>query len=123
MILVNWVDNRKLTSITILNKPYFSGEFLRIRTNSLGEAFKITVDFDSPILTRPFSNYSLSMYTLINCPKEGCEEAQDKISVQIKEGVNGVYKEVILIKGRVRDDRWKRDSFDFIATKDRVYVC
>jgi hypothetical protein len=31
-------------------------------------------------------------------PKEGCEEAQDKISVQIKEGVNGVYKEVILKK-------------------------
>ena len=82
----------------------------------------MTVDIDSPILTRKFSNYSLSMYTLINCPKAGCETAQDTISVQIKEGVSGVYKEVVLIKGRVRDDQWKKDSFDFIASKDRVYV-
>lgn len=98
------------------------GEFVRVRSNNLGEEFSMTVDFDSPIVTKPLSNYTLSFYTLVNCPKVGCDSAQDQISVQIKEGITGVYKEVVLIKGRVRDDRWKMDKLDFVASKDRIYV-
>ena len=102
---------------------FIKGEFLRVRTNLKGEAFNAIVDFDTPFATKAKSNYTLSMYTLVNCPKTGCQAAQDKISVQIKEGINGVYREVYVVQGRVHDDRWKMDKLDFIASSDRTYVC
>ena len=95
---------------------------MRIRTNSQGSAFSLAVDFDSPFITRPKSNYTLSLYTLVNCPKLGCELAQDSISVQIKEGVNGNYREIFVIKGRVRDDRWIMSKLDFSATQSILNV-
>lgn len=73
-------------------------------------------------MTSPGVKYTLSMYTLINCPKVGCEIAQDKISVQIKEGVNGEYREVYLVSGRSHDSKWVKDGLNFIATSDRIYV-
>jgi hypothetical protein len=105
-----------------LKNDLLEGEFLRVRTNSQGDSFKMVVNFDTPFITKQNSNYTLSMYTLVNCPLIGCESANDTISVQVKEGINGVYKEVYVVKGRVRDDRWKMDKLDFIASQDRLYV-
>ena len=82
----------------------------------------MNVDFLTPITTVPGTKYSLSMYTLINCPLIGCEKANDHISVQIKEGLNGEYKEIYVVKGRVRDIKWNLDQMKFIAAQDRVYV-
>jgi hypothetical protein len=62
------------------------------------------------------------MFTLINCPSAACAAARDKISVQIKEGFNGDYREVYLVEGRVRDDRWIQEKFKFIAADNLVYV-
>lgn len=95
---------------------------MRVRTNPQGEAYSLIVDFDTPFITRPKNNYTLSMYTLVNCPKVGCESAQDTISVQIKEGVSGMYKEIYVVKGRVRDDRWKMEKLNFVASQSVLYV-
>ena len=82
----------------------------------------MTLNFDSPFITKPKSNYTLTMFTLVNCGKLQCSTSQDTISVQIKEGVNGVFKEIYTVK-RNQDDRWRRERVDFIASQDRVYVC
>ena len=82
----------------------------------------MAVNFDTPFITKPNTNYTLSMYTLVNCPNLGCNLANDRISVQIKEGTNGFYREVYVVKERSRDDRWIRDQFDFVASKDRLNV-
>ena len=63
------------------------------------------------------------MYTLLNCPLAGCLAARDTISVQVKDGLNGDYREVYVVKGRARDDRWIQEQFKFTAADDRVYVC
>ena len=94
-----------------------------MRTNPKGEAFNAIVDFDTPFATKAKSNYTLSMYTLVNCPKTTCIAAKDKISVQIKEGLSGVYREVYSIQGRAHDDRWNMNKLDLIASSDRIYVC
>ena len=62
------------------------------------------------------------MYTLINCQKQGCEQAQDSISIQIKEGDNGDFKEFRSIAGRSLDTKWIRDTFTFIPTQNKIYV-
>ena len=63
------------------------------------------------------------MFTLVNCPLAECAAARDRISVQVKDGLNGDYKEVYLVEGRVRDDRWFQEQFKFTAADDLVYVC
>ena len=83
----------------------------------------MNVDFTTPIATTFGTTYSVSMFTLLNCPLAGCAVANDKISVQVKDGLNGNYREVYVVKGRVRDDRWIQEQFKFTAADDRVYVC
>ena len=51
----------------------------------------------------------MSMYTLINCPKIGCEKAGDIISVKIRENSNGVYTEIYNVSGRTSDNRWIKE--------------
>jgi hypothetical protein len=101
---------------------FLIGEFLRVRTNSAGDAFTLPVDFETPFNTIAGLKYTISMYTLINCPKLGCSTAKDKISVQIKEGINGVFKEVYAINNRSRDTRWIQDSISFHASDSILYV-
>ena len=62
------------------------------------------------------------MFTLVNCGKLQCGTSQDTISVQIREGINGNFKEIYTVK-RDQDERWRRESVNFIASQDRVYVC
>ena len=100
----------------------YLGEFLRVRTNSAGDAFILPVDFETPFITIPGVKYTISMFTLINCQKTGCNAAQDKISVQIKEGISGIFKEVYLVKDRNRDTRWIQDSFSFNAADEILFV-
>jgi hypothetical protein len=115
-----------LSSFTIISfnnfASKFEGEFLRVKTNSAGDSFKLPIDFETPFNTVAGLKYSISMYTLINCPKPGCEAARDSISVQIKEGANGIYKEIYLISGRERDFKWKQELFSFKATQNLLSV-
>ena len=71
-------------------------------------------------MTIPGAKYSLRMYTLIN--KLGCGIAQDKISVQIKEGQNGVHREIYLVEDRIHDDRWNQELVTYVATSNIVSV-
>jgi hypothetical protein len=113
--------NKKF-DVLIITNFYTSGEFLRVRTNSAGDAFTLPVDFETPINTIPGVKYTISMYSLINCQKTSCSSAQDRISVQIKEGINGNYKEMYVVKDRNRDTRWIQDSFSFHAADEILFV-
>ena len=95
---------------------------MRVQTNTLGQAFSLSLDFLNSISTIPGTKYIVSFFSLINCPKADCYLAKDIISVRIKQGSNGVFTEVYRIAGRTQDNRWIQDSFTLIANADRVYV-
>lgn len=80
------------------------------------------IDFETPFNTIPGTKYSISLYSLINCPKPGCEAARDTVSVQIKEGINGKYREIYSITGRARDYKWTQEFFSFRATQNILSV-
>jgi hypothetical protein len=96
---------------------------LRVKSHSRGEAFNLTLDFNTPIAAKVGKQYILSMFTLINCPIYRCEQAGDSISVRIKDSDNGVFKEVYNVVGRAHDDRWINDQFIYSAVQDKIYVC
>lgn len=79
-------------------------------------------DFQNSIATVPGTKYLTTFYSLFNCPKAGCDLAQDIIVVKFKEGIDGDYKEVYRVVGKDKDDRWNKNYFTFITTSDRVYV-
>jgi hypothetical protein len=63
------------------------------------------------------------MYTLINCGSLECAaDAQDKISVMIKDGDDGAFTEVFNISMRSIDDRWYNQIFNFMVRKNKVWV-
>jgi hypothetical protein len=94
---------------------------MRVKSNSRGEAFSSVLDFKQPIHTTP-GEYSLSMYTLINCGVVGCQQAGDSISVKVKDGDDGDFKEVYNVTGRSLDDRWHNENFSFDVENDKIYV-
>ena len=53
----------------------------------------------------------------------GCNLAQDTISVNFKEGTDGIFREVFKIVGKGGDNKWSKNSFTFVATSARLYVC
>ena len=69
----------------------------------------------------PGRRYFASVYTLINCPLVGCEAGKDSISVKVRDGASGSFREVYLVN-RIRDTKWIREEFNFIANADRTYV-
>ena len=94
---------------------------MRVRSHTQGEAFQLTLDFDTAFLTTAGSTYYASVYTLINCPKVGCEAGKDSISIQVKDGENGTYREVQFIS-RVKDNQWVKEDFNFTARQSKTYV-
>ena len=78
--------------------------------------------FENSIATLKDTKYLISLYSLINCPKAGCDLALDIIIIKFKEGSNGSFKEVYRIAGRDHDQFWKKDSFKYVANSDRIYV-
>jgi hypothetical protein len=61
------------------------------------------------------------MSTLINCGSEACAAAGDKISVKIKDGDSGDFREVKTIE-RFNDEQWKQDKISFDISNDKFYV-
>ena len=94
---------------------------MRVRSHTQGEAFKLTLDLDTPLITKVGSNYYGSVYTLINCPKAGCDAGKDSISIKVKDGENGTYREIYSIN-RIRDTKWIKEEFNFTARNTRAYV-
>ena len=95
---------------------------MRVRSHSRGEPFNLTLNFYSPVETQPGKKYKLSLYSLINCAKVECAQANDKLTVYIKEGNDGVLKEVLTISGRSLDEKWSKDTISIVATKDKLFV-
>jgi hypothetical protein len=94
---------------------------LRIRSHTKGEAFSLKIEFDRAFITVPGRTYYGSMYTLINCPLVGCESAEDSISVKVKDGDNGMYREIYKVI-RSHDVQWVKEFFSFTATENKTYV-
>jgi hypothetical protein len=95
---------------------------MRVKSNSRGEAFSSSLEFKQLVHTTP-GKYSMSMYTLINCGVVGCGQAGDSISVKIKDGEDGEFKEVHKVNGRSLDDRWNKEHFGFNVKNEEIYVC
>ena len=104
-----------------LIKYNFKGKFIRVRSNTRGGAFTSSLQFRSSIKTQP-GNYTISMYTMINCGSVGCEAAKDTISVKIKDGELGEFTEIININDRFLDDRWNNDVLQFEVKSDKIWV-
>lgn len=100
----------------------YEGKFARIKSNNKGQAFSSSLAFRTPIDTTA-GNYSLSMYTLINCGIDECAFiAKDKITVKIKDGENGEFTELDTLANRSVDDRWYRENFIFNVRNDKIWV-
>lgn len=69
----------------------------------------------------PGTMYYVSMYTLMNCQAVGCEAAGDAISVKVKDGDIGNYREIYRVS-RAHDDRWIKESFSFAAIQTKTFV-
>ena len=93
-----------------------------MRTDGLGDAFTSNFDFTNSISTTP-GNHSLSMYTIIDCALDGCEAAQDTISIQVKDGLSGTYTEVAKVTSNGKDKQWiKIETGNFKLTQNRAFV-
>ncbi len=99
----------------------FSGRFIRVKSASRGEVFSLSFNFDRPITTIP-GKYNMSFYSMFNCPKIGCEDGQDTISIKIKDGVDGIYTEVYKITNRTKDLQWNKEQFSFNLNYTKAYV-
>ena len=62
------------------------------------------------------------MWTLIHCVSKECDNAQDTISVQIKDGDDGEFFQVREIAGRVRDNKWYRETFTISVLNNKTHV-
>ena len=94
---------------------------LRIKSNNRGEPFSSSLSFRYPIKTKP-GNYSLSMYTLINCGSIDCDEAEDTISVKVKDGDNGEFVEIYHTTGRSIDNKWINSFLYFTVRTNKLSV-
>ena len=93
---------------------------MRVKSRSTGEAFNVSIGFNKPIITIP-GQYNISIYTLINCGKAGCENAQDTLSIKVKDGENGDFNEQYSIRGS-SDEKWLQNTFLVTVTQNRIYV-
>jgi hypothetical protein len=104
-------------------KSSFIGQFLRIKSNPGGDAFNSSLEFKRKIVAQIPGEYGVSFYFLINCGQVGCENAGDAISIKIKDGIDGEFKEVDKITGRSNDDRWEKRELSFHIKTDSFFVC
>ena len=66
--------------------------------------------------------YGLSFFTLINCGTSECSAADDMISVKVKDGIDGEFREVYNISERSSDTRWENHEIDFQIEHETFFV-
>ena len=64
----------------------------------------------------------MSMYTLINCGSIDCDEAEDTISVKVKDGDNGEFVEIYHTTGRSIDNKWINSFLYFTVRTNKLSV-
>ena len=91
---------------------------MRVRSTEI-DGFNSTLEFLQKIIITNPGQYGLSLYSLINCGQEGCE---DSISIKIKDGENGEFEEVYRINRNARDERWEKSIFYFNVKNNAILV-
>ncbi len=89
---------------------------MRAISASNGAAFTATLNLYDILLTSPGS-YKMAMRSFIHCANVGCEAANDFIIIRVYE--MGTFRDVYRIdnsKGRIRDEKWVYDEFNFNVT-------
>jgi hypothetical protein len=81
-----------------------------------GAAFTSTLNLYEISIPSPGS-YKMTLRSFIHCANVGCEAANDFILIRINE--MGTFRDVYRIdnsKGRIRDEKWVNDEFNFTVT-------
>ncbi len=81
-----------------------------------GAAFTSTLNLYEISIPSPGS-YKMALRSFIHCANVGCEAANDFILIRISE--TGTFRDVYKIdnsKGRIRDEKWVYDEFNFTVT-------
>ncbi len=93
-----------------------TGNFLRAISGLNGAAFTATLNLYDIPLPSPGS-YTMTLRSFIHCANVRCEAANDFILIRINE--MGIFRDVYRIdnsKGRIRDEKWVYDEFNFTVT-------
>jgi len=94
-----------------------------VRTSS--GVFSHTYSFTRPIQVTEPGDYKLSFYNFFNCVNAVCNNVNDTMSIKLREGTTGVFKEVYLggtNYGRLKDDRWVKEVVALQLTNADYYV-
>lgn len=96
---------------------------MRIRTTSA--VFFYSFSITNPITVPEPGTYKLTFYTIFNCPRAGCENVGDTLSVKIKNGASGTFDEVYKSgsdDGRNLDVKWKKEEVILQLTENQIFV-
>ena len=96
---------------------------LRLRTNS--GVFSYSFSFTNPIQIPESGDYILSLYTLFNCQRAGCDTVGDTISIKIKTNLNADFEEVFKTgtdQARNKDIKWNREEVKVQLVGSEFYV-
>jgi hypothetical protein len=89
-----------------------------------GAFYTGTLTFTRSIdLTYP-GDYVISIYTFFYCPKIQCD-ADDSLSIRVKEIDVNDYREIFrtgTLYGRIRDNRWKKETILFRSFNSQIFV-
>jgi hypothetical protein len=101
---------------------FLIGRFLHIRSDSRGNVFNLTMNFNDAIQTIPGKKYTFSFYSIINCGNSRCSRANDSIIIRIKDGDNGDFKNVYTIDNHTTDNQWYNYKVEYTATNEKTFV-
>ena len=111
---------KHLTSVFIKK-----GNFLKYKASLSGVAYSASFFFTNALSITEIGTYTLSFYTFVNCPKTECSKVGDAISIKIKNGQDGDFKEVYKSgtdDGRAQEVKWKKDEIPVQLTSSEVFV-
>ena len=80
------------------------------------------MNFNQPITTTAGKKYTVSLYSLVNCGNTRCSRAIDSLTIQIKDGDNGVFQNVYTIANHTVDSHWYYYSIDYTAISSSIFV-
>ena len=80
------------------------------------------MNFNDAIQTIPGKEYTLSLYSLINCGNSRCSRALDSITIRIKDGDDGVFQDIYTIGNHTTDGRWYHYNVLYTAVNEKIFV-
>jgi hypothetical protein len=104
-----------------------NGNFLRLRTQTTGQAYNASYTFTRAIIIQKPGIYYLSFYSFFNCVNSKCPELGDTLVVKIGRGTTSNYEEIFRTGaeyGRYNENQWNEDiiPIDINKTYNEVYL-